>query len=91
MHTVEMRNTNGLMTIIEKGTSVNKQNNNKQSIWSFICELGNTEVINYMLKHGLGINTADADGQINVWWTIHRSHLNAVQYLISQKVSLKSY
>ena len=42
-------------------------------------------------KTWLGMQTADAHGQLNVWWTIHRSHLNAVKYLMSQKVSLKSH
>ena len=37
MHTIEMRNTNGLMTIIKRGASVFKQINNKQSIRLFIC------------------------------------------------------
>ena len=44
-----------------------------------------------MIKHGLSINTVDADGQNILWWTIPGNHLNAVQYLLSQKVFLKSY
>ena len=44
-----------------------------------------------MIKHGLSMNTPDAHRQIIVRWTIHCGHLNAVEYLLSPKVSLKSY
>ncbi len=77
--------------LIEKGASTTEPNNDKMSPLHVACEIGNTTIVELLLKHGdaRAVNQTAGYGARNtpLWFAINGKHSGVVELLLEHKAS----
>ena len=74
--------------LIENGARLEITVNNEHCVWARIAYLGDVDLLNCMLKHGIDKNVTDQNGLCVLWYVVDGCKIDAVRHLLELGVTI---
>ena len=92
MYAAGMGDVNFVEKLIQKGAHFNHTDREGHTVWTLAAYAGSVDVLKCLIeKHGIDKNSTDKNGFSVLYWAVRSGKIEAVRYLLKQRVTMTSF